>query len=122
MMDNLHNWSAKGIFDRDQRVDGKVVSTTHPLANLSLFLAQKQSKILLLHAFFLIEHIGPDPGIAQRGSGFDAMLQLHDATGVPIPGNLSGLDQRPVLHRDVIDREQMLDYVLKKAVTPSWNE
>ena len=61
-------------------------------------------------------------GIAQRGSGFDAMLQLHDATGVPIPGNLSGLDQRPVLHRDVIDREQMLDYVLKKAVTPSWNE
>ena len=24
MMDNLHNWSAKGIFDRDQRVDGNL--------------------------------------------------------------------------------------------------
>ena len=24
MMNNLHNWSAKGIFDRDQRVDGNL--------------------------------------------------------------------------------------------------
>ena len=51
MMDNLHNWGTKGFLDRYQRVDGKIVSTTHPLADFSLFLAKKQGKVFLLHAF-----------------------------------------------------------------------
>ncbi|MBQ9300356.1 MAG: threonine synthase [Clostridia bacterium] len=59
--------------------------------------------------------------IPQQGSGFDAMLQLEAATGVPIPANLRGLDARPVRHQDVIDRENMLEYVLDKAVNPSWH-
>ena len=59
-------------------------------------------------------------GVSQEGDGFAAMEQLHAVTGVPIPRNLQGLDQKPVRHRDVIDKEEMLDYVLKKAVEPSW--
>ena len=59
--------------------------------------------------------------IQQQSDGFDAMLQLESATGVPIPANLRGLDTRPVRHRDVIDREKMLEYVLDKAVNPSWH-
>ena len=59
-------------------------------------------------------------GIPQEGSGFDAMRRLNEATGVPIPRNLQGLDQKPVLHTDVIDRGDMLQYVLEKAVNRSW--
>ncbi|MBQ9197979.1 MAG: threonine synthase [Clostridia bacterium] len=59
--------------------------------------------------------------IPQKGNGFEAMLQLEAATGIPVPNNLSGLDSRPVRHRDVIDKEDMLKYVLNKAVNPSWH-
>lgn len=59
-------------------------------------------------------------GIAQEGSGFDAMRQLEAATGVPIPRNLQGLDQREIRHKDVIAREEMLDYVMAKAVDKQW--
>ena len=40
------------------------------------------------------------------------MEQLHGITGVEIPRNLRGLEGRPVLHTDVIDTGDMLDYVL----------
>ncbi len=60
-------------------------------------------------------------GIQQEGDGFAAIHQLEAATDVPVPANLRGLDQKPVLHRDVIDRDKMLEYVLEKAVKPQWN-
>lgn len=41
------------------------------------------------------------------------MEQLQARTGVPIPPNLAGLRQLPVLHRDVISRDKMEDYVLE---------
>ena len=40
------------------------------------------------------------------------MEQLHALTGMDIPKNLRGLEGRPVLHTDVIDKDAMLDYVL----------
>ena len=40
------------------------------------------------------------------------MEQLHRITGMEIPKNLRGLEGRPVRHKDVIDKDQMLDYVL----------
>ena len=58
-------------------------------------------------------------GITQQGGGFEAMEQLREATGVPIPANLQGLDRKPVLHRDAIESGDMLDYVMKKAVNRS---
>ena len=52
--------------------------------------------------------------LGQPGSDneFAMMEQLHTITGVDIPKNLRGLEGRPVLHTDVIDTGDMLDYVL----------
>lgn len=54
------------------------------------------------------------------GTEFDVMLRLNDLTGVPIPPNLARLQKLPVLHRDVIDREEMPAYV-QRSVT-QWDE
>ena len=56
-------------------------------------------------------------GIGEKAKGdeFDVMEQLHKVTGVPVPKNLADLRSRAVRHRDVIDRGEMLDYVLGKA-------
>ena len=45
---------------------------------------------------------------------FKAMDRLCEKTGVPIPQNLAKLQQQPVRHKDVIGKEEILDYVLKK--------
>ena len=39
------------------------------------------------------------------------MDRLHELTGVPVPGNLQGLQQRKERHTDVIAKDKMLDYV-----------
>ncbi len=59
-------------------------------------------------------------GCGAKGDEFDVMEQVRNETGVPVPKNLTGLRERTVRHRDVIDREAMLDYVLKKATTKEW--
>ena len=41
-------------------------------------------------------------------------------TSVPMPKNLRTLRERPVRHRDVIAPEEMLNYVLDKAVQKEW--
>ena len=47
---------------------------------------------------------------------FAMMEQLHALTGMDIPKNLRGLEGRPVLHTDVIDKDAMLDYVLSDVL------
>lgn len=47
--------------------------------------------------------------------GFDRMDQLNALTGVPVPSNLAGLRTRTVLHKDCIEPDQLLDYVLAAA-------
>ena len=42
---------------------------------------------------------------------WEQMTRLTELTGVPVPGNLQGLQQRKELHTDVIPKDQMLDYV-----------
>ena len=56
-------------------------------------------------------------GIGEKAEGdeFDVMEQLHEVTGVPVPKNLASLREREVRHRDVIDQDEMLKYVLGKA-------
>ncbi len=49
-------------------------------------------------------------------SEFRMMDELAQLSGVPIPGNLSGLEGRPVLHKDIIDKDAMLDYVLAEVL------
>ncbi len=45
---------------------------------------------------------------------FAVMYRLKELTGVPIPHGLATLEKKPVLHRDVISREEMAAYVAKK--------
>ena len=45
---------------------------------------------------------------------FAQMEQLSALTGVPIPENLSGLQEKPERHTDVIEKTQMLAYVKEK--------
>ena len=46
------------------------------------------------------------------GSEFDQMARLSAMTGIPIPRNLAGLQGKPERHTGVINKEDMLDYVL----------
>ena len=48
------------------------------------------------------------------GDEFTQMERLSAITGVAIPKNLSGLRQKPERHTDVIDKNQMLQYVLNE--------
>jgi hypothetical protein len=41
------------------------------------------------------------------------MERLEAMTGVAIPGNLAGLRGKPERHTGVIDKEEMLNFVLK---------
>lgn len=54
------------------------------------------------------------------GDEFAVMERLHAKTGVPIPKNLAGLRAKAVRHRDVIDWEDMLSYVIEKAGEAQW--
>ena len=49
---------------------------------------------------------------------FAVMYRLAEKTGVPIPHGLATLEKKPVLHRDVIKREEMQSYVEQKI--QSW--
>ena len=46
------------------------------------------------------------------GDEFQQMERLAALSGVPVPKGLQGLKERPVLHEDVIDREEILSYAL----------
>jgi len=51
---------------------------------------------------------------------FAAIDHLHEVTGVAVPKNLSALRQLPVRHTDVIDKDDMLSYVLGKVGEKQW--
>ena len=56
----------------------------------------------------VLEAIGGD----MSGDEFDQMEHLSAQTGVPIPDNLAGLRGKPERHTGVIDKDQMLNFVL----------
>ena len=49
------------------------------------------------------------------------MDRLHAMTGVPIPANLASLRDKAALHQDVIDKDAILSYVLKKVSEKTWH-
>lgn len=61
-------------------------------------------------------------GLPVPESGFDAMEELHGATGTPIPKPLAALKHKKELHRDVIEPSAMLSYVERKAEQVRWAE
>ena len=64
----------------------------------------------------VLEALGEDPGADE----FKAMARVEQITSVPMPKNLRTLKERPVRHRDVIGPDDMLQYVLDKAVQKEW--
>ena len=50
------------------------------------------------------------------------MENLSNKTGIDIPKGLKELKTLEVIHKDVIDKEQMLDYVLGKIGEKSWKK
>ncbi|MBQ3548655.1 MAG: threonine synthase [Oscillospiraceae bacterium] len=53
---------------------------------------------------------------------FALMADLCEKTGVAIPKNLQGLQEKEVRHRDVIKKEDMLSYVLGKVKEDAWKK
>ena len=51
-------------------------------------------------------------GVKAQGDEYAQMRQLEEATGVPIPENLSSLQGKPERHTGVITKEEMLNYIL----------
>ncbi|MCQ2558804.1 MAG: threonine synthase [Oscillospiraceae bacterium] len=49
-----------------------------------------------------------------EGDEFEQMEELSRMTGVPVPANLSGLKARPVLHKDLTDRDTITEYVMSQ--------
>ena len=47
------------------------------------------------------------------GDEFEQMEELKKLTGVPVPANLAGLRSRKVLHKDVIEKDSVVEYVSK---------
>ena len=54
-----------------------------------------------------------------RSSSYRMYLRLTFA-GIPAPKTLRGLRERPVRHTTVLDREEMLPFVLEKAQEKKW--
>lgn len=59
-------------------------------------------------------------GESYDGDEFAAMEKLHAVTGVDIPKNLASLRDKTVRHTDVIEKDQILDYVLQKISEKNW--
>ena len=51
-------------------------------------------------------------GESGEGDEFALMERLHALSGVPIPGNLANLREKPERHTGVIDKDEMLNFVL----------
>lgn len=60
-------------------------------------------------------------GEAADCDGFAAMERLQAVTDIPAPKNLSGLQEKTVRHTDVIEKDQITEYVLKKLSQKDWN-
>ena len=88
-----------------EQLDGELRGTGAPTVVLSTASPYKFPAAVLS----ALGHPGSD-------NEFHMMNELARISGVPIPGNLSGLEGRPVLHKDVIDKDAMLDYVLSEVL------
>ena len=53
-------------------------------------------------------------GEAQDGDAFEQMARLARVTGLEAPASLSGLQGKEILHNNVINKEEIADFVLAK--------
>ncbi len=59
----------------------------------------------------VLSALGQEPGADE----FAVMERLQELTGAPIPAGLRDLQKKTVLHRDVIQREDMQRYVMERV-------
>ena len=52
---------------------------------------------------------------SENKNEFELIEELHALTKAPVPAPLKNLDQNKILHNDKIKKEDMANYVLKKA-------
>jgi len=52
-------------------------------------------------------------GAESGGDEFEMLRTLEKISRVPVPAGLSALESRPILHSDVIDRDEIIPYILK---------
>ena len=55
-------------------------------------------------------------GLPLTGSDKTDMEACYEYTKAPIPSGLSGIWERPVIHEDVINPQDMKAYVIEKAI------
>ena len=51
---------------------------------------------------------------------FDALEKLHKETGAKIPGSLVGIKEKPVVHKNVVKKEDMLTFVADMVGKKEW--
>ncbi len=64
----------------------------------------------------VLEALGEKP----TENEFDCLTRLSAVSGLPIPRNLAGLKDAPVLHRTVIEKEELVRFALQKAEARQW--
>ena len=132
LLSKLHGEFACGCCDDAQTKEtiGRVWKTEHYLMDTHTAVAwrvaesyQTDAPVVVLSTASpykfptaVLSAIGGDTS----GTEFEVMFRLNELTGVPIPPNLARLQKLPVLHRDVIDREEMADYVQRSVA--QWDE
>ncbi len=52
-------------------------------------------------------------GIEKQYNAFDYIVKLNDKTNIDIPEGLKGLDSKKSIHNDIIDKEDMKDFIKK---------
>ncbi len=53
-------------------------------------------------------------GVRPNGDEYAQIKQINALTGIPVPKKLAELEGKPDIHKDVIDREDILPYILNK--------
>lgn len=61
-------------------------------------------------------------GLREETDEFVLMDKLSAATNIPIPTGLAGLKGKKEIHTDVIEKDNMLDYVLTKLGEAEWTK
>ncbi len=62
-------------------------------------------------AYKFADSVADAIGIGRGDDGFASVQAIHTATGVPIPSGLQGLEDKPVLHNNVVKAIHMDDAV-----------
>ena len=53
---------------------------------------------------------------------FDALNKLNAITGAKIPGSLVGIKDKPVVHKNVVKKEDMLSFVAEMVGKKEWTK